>query len=81
VLRVEICIGSSCHLKGSYSLINMFQQLIEEYALHDRIEIAAAFCMKRCREGISVALDDECYSVTPETVREFFETTVLAKLG
>jgi NADH:ubiquinone oxidoreductase subunit E len=81
MIEIAICIGSSCHLKGSYSLINMMQQLIEEYALHDRVEVVAAFCMKHCQQAVSVMIDDQYYSVSPETVREFFETTVLPRLG
>jgi NADH:ubiquinone oxidoreductase subunit E len=80
VIEVSVCIGSACHLKGSYNLINIFQQLIEEYALHDQIEVSAAFCMKHCRQdGVSVSIDGAYYSVSPETAREFFLTNVLAK--
>ena len=36
--------------------------------------------MGKCREGVCVSLNDEFYSVSPETAREFFETKVLAGL-
>jgi len=55
MLEIKICVGSSCHLKGSYNVINEFQHLIEEKALHDKIDIKATFCMKQCQKnGVAV---------------------------
>lgn len=77
MLELEVCIGSSCHLKGSYNLIQTFQQLIEEYNLHDKIEMKAQFCMKQCQRAVSVSLNGELFSVSSETAREFFRTSVV----
>lgn len=81
MLELYVCIGSSCHLKGSYNVINIFQQMIEEKALHDKIEMKAQFCMKQCQRGVSVAIDDEVFSVSPEGAREFFQNTVLPRIN
>jgi NADH:ubiquinone oxidoreductase subunit E len=43
------CIGSFCHIKGAYNLIQTFQQLIEEKNLHDRINFKSSFCMRQCQ--------------------------------
>jgi len=51
MLELSVCIGSSCHLKGSYNIIQLFQQMMEEYALHDKIDFKANFCMKECQGG------------------------------
>lgn len=77
MLELNVCIGSSCHLKGSYNVIQVFQQLLEEHSLHDKVEMKAQFCMKQCQNGVSVAIGDQVYSVSPETAREFFRETVL----
>ncbi|HHY51900.1 MAG TPA: (2Fe-2S) ferredoxin domain-containing protein [Clostridiales bacterium] len=74
-----VCIGSSCHLKGSYNVIQTFQQMVEEYNLHDQVEMKAQFCMKRCQQGVSVCLDGAYYDVSPQTAREFFKTHILDK--
>lgn len=78
MIEINVCVGSSCHLKGSYNLIQNFQQFIEEYGLHDKVEMRAKFCMKHCQHGISVSINDEIFSVSPETSREFFENKVIA---
>ena len=78
--ELNVCIGSSCHLKGSYNIIQIFQKLIEEYALHEKIEMKAQFCMKQCQKGVSVSLGDEVHSVSPETARGFFLNTVMSTL-
>lgn len=77
MLELNICIGSSCHLKGSYNVIQEFRQLLEEHSLHDLVEMKAQFCMKQCQRGVSVSIGEVLYSVSPETAREFFCTTVL----
>ncbi len=80
-MKITICIGSSCHIKGSRQVVAQFQELISEHSLEDKIELSGAFCMNNCQKGVCVTVDDELYSVSPETVGEFFENTVLKKLG
>ncbi len=80
MLDLNVCIGSSCHLKGSYNVIQAFTQLIEEEQLHDKIEMKAQFCMKQCQNGVSVCMGDEVFSVVPETAREFFREHVMTRL-
>lgn len=65
--EICICVGSSCHLRGSQKLVETFKTLIEERGLGDKIALRAAFCMQRCTEkGVSVLVDGErCYGVTP----------------
>jgi len=80
MLELNVCIGSSCHLKGSYNIVQAFQQLLEEEGLHDKIDLKAQFCMKQCQKGVSVSIGDTIYSVSPETAREFFRETVMPQL-
>ncbi len=80
-MEPSVCIGSSCHIRGSYNVIQTFQQLIEENGLHDRVFIKHQFCMKNCHGGVSVAIDGEVCGISPETARQFFNKTVMPKLG
>jgi NADH:ubiquinone oxidoreductase subunit E len=78
MIRISVCIGSACHLKGSYNVISELQELIETYDLGDKIDIKAIFCMGHCSDAVSVRInDDEVESVSTHTVREFFNTRVL----
>ena len=79
-MKVTVCIGSSCHVKGSRQVVEQLQALIAENNLGDKVELAGTFCLGRCQEGVCVTVDDEFFSVSPETVDEFFETQILAKL-
>lgn len=82
MLELSVCIGSACHLKGSYNVIQVFQQLIEEKSLHDKIDFKGTFCMKQCQyDGVSVSVGGEFYNITPETARAFFDSTVLKSLN
>lgn len=80
MIDVQVCIGSSCHLKGSYNVIQTFQQMIEAQGLHDRVEMKAQFCMQQCQRGVSVSIGDDVYSVSPDTAKSFFESTVLPRV-
>ncbi|WP_010250213.1 (2Fe-2S) ferredoxin domain-containing protein [Acetivibrio cellulolyticus] len=78
MLEVKICIGSSCHLKGSYNVIHEFQHLVEENSLHDKIDIKAKFCMKQCQnKGVAVEVCNKVYGILPENAEEFFKNTIL----
>ena len=80
MLKITICIGSSCHIKGSRQVIEQLQRLIAENGLDDKIELGGTFCMGRCQEGVCVTVDEEFHSVSPDTVEEFFATNIKAKV-
>lgn len=79
-MKVIICIGSSCHLKGSRQIVERLQALVQEKALEDKVELGGTFCMGDCVNGVNVTVDGVKHSVSPETVDEFFEKEVLAKV-
>ena len=78
-MKVTVCIGSSCHLKGSRQIVEALQHKIAEHDLGDRVELGGTFCMGQCQKGVCVTVDDDFYSVSPETVDDFFEKSVLAR--
>ncbi len=70
---VEICIGSSCHIKGAYEVIEKFKAFIEEKKLEEKINLKACFCMGECGKGVSVRIDGEkIVWLTPDTCDNFF---------
>lgn len=79
-MKVTVCIGSSCHIKGSRQVVEQLQYLIHEHALGDKVELGGTFCMGMCQQGVCVTVDEAFHSVTPETVEEFFEKQILAKV-
>ena len=79
-MTITICIGSSCHLKGSRTIIQKLEELITEHQLNDKIKLNGSFCMGECSNGVCVKINDELFSVSPETVNTFFENEVLRRL-
>lgn len=77
-MKITVCIGSSCHIKGSRQVVERLQSLIHDSNLGDKVELGGTFCMGQCQKGVCVTVDDEFYSVTPDTVDEFFENQVKA---
>ena len=79
-MKVTVCIGSSCHIKGSRQVVEQLQDLIAKNQLGDKVELAGAFCMGECQKGVCTKIDDVIYSVTPDTVEEFFNTEILGRV-
>ena len=80
MLKITVCIGSSCHIKGSRQVVEQLQYLIAENNIGDKVELGGTFCMGKCQQGVCVTVNDEFHSVTPENVGEFFKNVVLAKI-
>ena len=78
-MKLTVCIGSSCHLKGSRQIVEQLQKLIEENKLGDKVELVGTFCLGACQTGVSVKIDDTIYSLSPEEVIDFFDKEILAK--
>ena len=77
-MKVTVCIGSSCHVKGSRQVVEQLQYLIAQNDLSDKVELGGTFCMGQCQKGVCVTVDDNFHSVSPENVSEFFETNIKA---
>ena len=80
MIKITVCIGSSCHIKGSRQVVEQLQELIAEHNLGEKVELGGTFCMGKCQMGVCVTVDGEFYSVTPDSVGEFFEKEILAKV-
>lgn len=79
---IKVCIGSSCHLKGSHEIVELLEKAIEEHELKEQITLVGSFCMGKCSYiGVTVQVDEEIYTgVTRENFKEFFHKNVLSKI-
>ena len=79
MLFVQICVGSSCHLKGSQDIVELFQKSIETYHIEDDIVLSGSFCIGKCnRVGVTVQINDDVHTgITRENFREFFQKNIL----
>lgn len=80
---IQICVGSSCHLKGSPEIVELLQKAVEEYHLENEVTLTGSFCIGKCnRVGVTVQIDDDIHvGITKENFKEFFAEQVLGKLG
>lgn len=78
-MKITVCIGSSCHLKGSRKIVEVLQDLIRKNDLDDKIELGGTFCLGKCQMGVCVTINDEVFSVSPDTVETFFSENVLTR--
>ena len=80
---VQVCVGSSCHLKGSPEIVELLQNAIDENNLGDEITLVGSFCIGKCnRIGVTVQVDDDIHTgITRENFKEFFREQIVQKLG
>ena len=79
MIIVQICVGSSCHLKGSHAIVEKLQKAITEHGLEEKVALSGSFCIGKCnREGVTVQVNDDIYTgVTPDSFDEFFRKHIL----
>ena len=80
-MNITVCIGSSCHLKGSRAVVERLEKLILAHGLKGEIALCGSFCTGKCQTGVSVLLDEEYISLLPETTERFFYEQVLPQLN
>ena len=79
MLFIQVCVGSSCHIKGSAEIVELFEKAVEEYNIADEVVLSGSFCIGKCnRIGVTVQVNDDVHvGVTRENFREFFKKNVL----
>ncbi len=79
---IQVCVGSSCHLKGSQDIVELLQKAIEKHHLENEITLVGTLCVGKCnRIGVSVQVDDDIFvGITKENFNEFFTEHVLNKI-
>lgn len=76
---VQVCVGSSCHLKGSETVVELMKKSIEQYSLSDDIVLSGSFCIGKCnRSGVTIQVDDDIFTgINAENFKDFFEKNIL----
>ncbi len=79
---IQICVGSSCHLKGSPEIVELLQNAVTEYHLEEHVTLVGSFCIGKCnRVGVTVQVDDDVHTgITKENFKEFFKENILDKI-
>lgn len=77
---ITVCIGSSCHLKGSREIVTKLEQLISEENLKDKIDLIGSFCVGHCVKGVCVQIDNDLFSLSPADTNVFFRNEVMRRL-
>lgn len=81
-MLIQVCVGSSCHLKGSPEIVELLQKAVAEYHLENEVALAGSFCIGKCnRIGVTLQVDDNVHiGITKDNFKDFFKENVLDKL-
>lgn len=80
MMDLTVCIGSSCHIRGSRDVVKKLEALIAQHELRERINLRGSFCMGACERGACVHFGGKRYALAPEGIEEFFDAHVLPVL-
>lgn len=82
MISIEVCVGSSCHLKGAHDVIEAFNKAIQTNGLEKDVFLTGAFCLGKCLEGVTIKIDGELiFDISPNKVEEIFQNRVIDVLG
>ena len=76
---IQVCVGSSCHLKGAPQIVELLQRRIAEEKLEDEIVLTGSFCTGKCnRVGVTITVNDDIYpGITVENFNEFWNDKIM----
>ena len=78
MIRLSVCVGTSCHLNGANNVAMTFRHLVEEYKLHDKVTVCASFCSQACsRSNVSIKVNDEKFAIEANEARTFFREKII----
>ena len=79
MIFVQVCVGSSCHLKGSADIVELFEKAVKDHNIEDEVVLSGSFGIGKCnRVGVTVQVDDEIHvGITRENFKEFFTENIL----
>ena len=79
---ISVCIGSACHKRGSYAILQRLKELAAQENVAEKVSILPVFCLGECKNGVSVKVDEKLFlGVTVETAETLFRTSILPKIG
>ena len=82
MVKIAICIGSACHLRGAHAVLNAFGALLEKYQVSGNVDLEGNFCRGQCTEGVVIKIDDEVITnVSPDKVFAIFKEKVLKEVA
>lgn len=76
-----ICMGSACHQKGVYDVLETLKKLISEKNLDVEIELKGAFCLGPCENAIVIKYKNILFEkISPKNIESKFNEEILPKI-
>ena len=74
---LKVCVGSSCHLRGSYDVIEEMKRIIKKYGVEDKVDFQATIFVGNCQNGVTL-LEHEVllHNANKDNCEELFLTQV-----
>ncbi len=80
-LEVQVCVGTGCYLRGSYDVLKIFTNIIQEKNLCQSINLKGTFCLEKCDCGVSVKIGEEIVTgVNAENAAALFDTKIMVQV-
>ncbi len=78
MVTIQVCVGSSCFIRGSKKIIAEIERLTAEFQLEDKILLKGCFCHDKCTGGVTIMVGEKLFTgLTPEDVDQLFKQEIL----
>lgn len=78
-MEIKVCVGSACHLKGSYKVVNKLKKLLNFHNLEKEVVLKSSFCLGNCQGDVSVSIDGKVINVNMKNIDKIFKNYVLGE--
>ena len=82
-MKIEVCLGSSCHVKGGQQILQLLKENIRKNNIEDKVELGGTVCLGECKSaGVNMKIDGKVVTgITEKNFDQFFKEKVLLPLG
>lgn len=80
---IQVCVGSSCHLRGAPQVVELFQKKVADQNLEGEVVLMGSFCSGKCnKEGVTVTVNDDVFTgVTKDNFETFWAEKIKSLLA
>ncbi len=81
-IRIVVCMGSSCFVRGNEKNLELIEKFLEKHALAARVLVSGSLCECCCGKGPNIRINDKVfYAVSREKLPGILERELFGVKG
>lgn len=77
MIKVQICMGSSCFSRGNSKTLSSINEFLEQNGLQSEVSVCGSLCEGKCSTGPHIKVNGVMYDgITPETAIDILKRAI-----